>query len=333
MTLQIKDWKIFVAICAAMFFAWNTAHAQVSGGLQFVQPDSPLACLTQPPQGKPEYPKDELLVKEGGSVELKITFTSPDTRPSVKVVRSTGAEAFQDSATDYVRQYRLPCMAIGDVPVVAEQTFSFDPGDGRKVHFTEPSSNYPRFKQTCVTNSWTGPNYPKGEGASGRGGNVLVEVAFHISNVEPEVKVIFDANSPALTRSVTSFAKNYRFTCPISDGKPVLARQIFKFRVSDGPRMAFKDLDFKSFLNLVDPAGVQGAKFDLTQMGCPFDVHFVPYLPYTDNVVGEYGESTPNRAAFLKWVKTLTLRMPKHLESYLIGEPIKVAVPCLVLDL
>jgi hypothetical protein len=177
------------------------------------------------------------------------------------------------------------------------------------------------------------PDYPRAAAEKDEAGNLLANLSFDQPNEAPTVSILYNARSKSLESTVRSHLQRYRFTCPLPDGKPVVATQSFNFVFSYATRYAFKDIEFREFLKIVDPVGLTNAKFDLNQMSCPFDLSVTARMPYSENVVGEYGESNPQRKRFIKWVKQLTVRVAPRMEPFMFNKTMKLSVPCLVLDL
>lgn len=325
-----------IAVFAVLVACVQFAAAQDSGGLQFDQPTSQVACLTPAAnaRGAPEYPKDELLMKAGARVRVQLVFTSPDWAPRAKILENTGERNFAESVEQYVERYRLPCLVEGGVPVTVNQEFSFEPGDGRKVSYGSVKDEADCCADLkCTRMPKRGPTYPRSVVQQGIGGNVLAQVTFARQDQEPSVRIIYDARNRALADAVQEHMKQYRFVCPLPGGKPVSATQHFAFRVEGSTRYAFNDLELKHFLGLVDAKDWVNGKFDFNTMGCPFDLAVTVRRPYAANVVGEYGGADPRRKQFVNWISGLTVKLPKESEPYLVGQTMKVSVPCLVLDL
>lgn len=325
-----------IGVFALLVAAVQPAVAQDSGGLQFDQPKSQVACLTPAAdaRGAPEYPKDELRMKAGARVRVQLVFTAPDWAPRVKIIENTGERDFAHSVEKFVERYRLPCLTEGGVPVTVNQEFSFEPGDGRKVSYGSVKDEADCCADLkCTRMPRRGPIYPRSVVQNGIGGNVLAQVTFAQQDQEPSVRIIYDARNRELADSVQEHMKQYRYVCPMPGGKPVSATQHFAFRVEGSTRYAFKDLELMPFLRLVDPKDWVNGKFDFNTMGCPFDLAVTIRRPYAANVVGEYGGADPRRKEFVSWVSGLTVNLPKASEPYLVDQAMKVSVPCFVLSL
>jgi hypothetical protein len=312
-----------------------TSYARAHSELQIEQPESILECLTPTKAnlGLPVYPAVEVKMKTGAEVLVQLTFEAADKSPSVKVLKSTGADEFIDSVKDFVKHYRLPCLSASNAPVRARQEFVFDPGDGRKIVYGTITDELNQIPKSCFSMPKDGPDYPKEAAVKDEAGTLLASLSFDQPDEAPKVSILYNARSRSLAGTVRSHLQRYRFTCPLPDGKPVVATQVFNFVLSDATRYAFKDIEFREFLKIVDPVGLTNAKFDLNQMSCPFDLSVAARMPYSENVVGEYGESNPQRKRFIKWVKQLTVRVAHKVEPFMFDKTMKLSVPCLVLDL
>lgn len=93
---------------------------------------SAVAC-TRTPKGQPDYAGGSLQ-REVSNVFVRLSFTAPDAPPEVKVVYATPGADQAKAVTDYVSQYRMPCLAPGAKPVRVQQHFQFRPyGVGARV--------------------------------------------------------------------------------------------------------------------------------------------------------------------------------------------------------
>ncbi|MGZ5182514.1 MAG: hypothetical protein ACXWC6_15410 [Ramlibacter sp.] len=92
-------------------------------------------------------------------------------------------------------------------------------------------------------------------------------------------------------------------------------------------------MQFGDLLRLVDLQRSGHGRFDTTAMGCPFKLAFVPYQPYAPNTARETGERNGQRQPLLEWLRSASLNLAPEAMRQLIGQPLQVAVPCVVLDL
>jgi hypothetical protein len=323
----------------ALWFCTMSSRAQ--NELEIQQPVSAIECLTPPAidRGSPVYPAEQLKIKDSARVLVQLTFESAEAPPAVKILEIKGADHFAAdefaySVKEFVKRYRLPCLSRDDIPMRVNQEFVFDPGDGRKVFYGEITGKPARqIPMSCFSRPSDGPNYPHDSIAINEGGTLLARVTFDRSSEMPKISILYDADSPHLKKSVETYLEQYRFICPMPDGKPIVTTQSFIFLVDGAARYAFKDVGLKEFLKMVEPLGLIGARFDLTQMSCPFDLSVSVRRPHSENVVGEYGGSDARRKQFIEWVKQLTVKVPQAMKPYLFDKPMKVSVPCLILNL
>ena len=296
---------------------------------------SNLSCLTPSAveRGSPEYPSDELNMKESAEVRVQLTFSNGSLPPKVKVLENTGVFKFADSVARFVAQYRLPCLLETDAEVVASQNFVFSPGDGRTVKYTALVDDETALDAKCLRRPVGGLRYPPEVLEENRGGNLLAAISFHQPNEEPEVRILYNARSERLASSVRVYAKGLRYTCDIALGKPVQLLHRFRFTIRNANRYAFKDFGLIEFLQSVDRKELKNGKFNFKEMGCPFDIAVVMRRPYARNVVGEYDVSEPSRRAFIEWVRGLSMVLSAESEPYLFDQQLKIAVPCMALDL
>ena len=71
------------------------------------------------------------------NVIVEMTFQGPDREPGVKVMYTSASTSQVASVTDYVRQYRVPCMAAGGKPYVVQQQFTYRPAGAEVRVFKE----------------------------------------------------------------------------------------------------------------------------------------------------------------------------------------------------
>lgn len=177
--------------------------------------------------------------------------------------------------------------------------------------------------------------YPFSFGMEGVDGTVavLVRLTFSAPDQAPETKVLY--RPPAGSRyasRVEKYVNGYRLSCT-GEFKPVSALQVFQFKSEGEPNYGLGDVDLATFLRAVHKPAKQNARFDLTTMGCPFDVTLRLFQPYAKNVVREAGEPNPARREFLAWLRTLPLSLQSDSYHGVLGKTAKISVPCAVLDL
>jgi hypothetical protein len=327
---------VFLKYMTLPFAALFSMASYAQSGLEVQQPASALECLTPTikDRGSPTYPAESLRMKEGARLLVQLTFESAQEPPVTKILQKTGEDEFAVSVKDFVKQYRLPCLAPGEKPVRASQEFVFDPGDGRTVVYGAITGEpRPPTPKSCFSLPDGAPHPSKNALRRGEGGTIMASVTFDQPNEVPKVRILYDANSPLLKESVEAHVEKYRFVCPLPEGKPVHTIQLFDFKVEGAARYAFPDVGLKEFLQMVESVDLTNAKFDTSEMSCPFDLSINVRRPHMKNLVGEFGVSDPSRRPFIEWIKQLTFKVPRNLEPYLFNKSMKVSVPCIKLEL
>lgn len=296
-----------------------------------------LACLTPSAdeRGKPTYPEEEYLLNRGEVVAVRLRFTRPDAGPEVDLLRSSVAPPFADAVREHVARYRLPCLQPG-AQVAATQEFVFRPRDGKRVLWSSPSAVHSdRVKQlaACVQPPNTDGNYPRPAMRDGDEGRLLLLLTFRRPDEEPEVKVLYPGLRPRLVGAAVDMAKAHRMPCLAPGDAPLSGLQVYEFQIDGNKRAAFSDVALAGFLKSVKGLEGQRLYFDFTTMSCPFEVQMTLYQPYASNPVGEVGGTAEGRTAFLQWLESVTLKLSAKDYSRVVGETIRIRVPCTVLDL
>lgn len=170
----------------------------------------------------------------------------------------------------------------------------------------------------------------------------LLALNFTSPDEPPRVEVLYFAGEDPFLDYLREEAKVLRAPCVASAG-PVQATFLGRFAIVDRvdgrglvelePRLN-AELAIKDVVRIVKDLPSQKVRFDFTQMGCPFVVTFAPLQPYAPNAVQEgSSDSDPRRAAFLQWLRSLTLDIPKDMMRSALGRESNLYVPCAVLDL
>lgn len=312
---------------------WATASfAQQDDQIQFPSDKASLECMLPAvaERGAPTYPPAAWASQMEATVNVKLSFSSPDGAPKVELLGKEEDSEFEQVVRQYVKRYRLPCFVPGQAPIETTQQFQFKYGDGRTVIYSDPNENARCACSSCVAR--VQPAYPIAAANAGDGGNVVLALAFSKRGVPPDVKVIYGARNRWLEAAAVQAAKQYLFNCNIPDGKPLIAFQDFRFHLEGGKNFNFRDMGLVQLLRSADSSGFGKVRFDLTTMGCPFDLNLALYRPYAPNKVGEFEKSDSTRKEFMDWLRQLTFEFPKGSEPYLIGKSLKLSVPCMVLD-
>jgi hypothetical protein len=285
---------------------------------------------------KPVYPPDELTMRAGGFVRVRLEFSRPDRAPGITTIFRS-APAFEAVVLERVKQYRLPCLKADAKPLVVYQEFSFDPRDGRNVFWSEPSAEVPASTNNrCVIHGrgTSDVRYPSFVPSNAKDATVLARLTFTATNQPPKVEILNKVKYRAFELELIDYVKKTWVTCDSPDVTwPVTALQTFSFHMEGADRVALKDMTLKSFVSAVQDLDKQQVRFDLSSMACPFEVQLSLYQPFATNSVGEVGASNPNRAAFLAWLRSVALRIPDETLNQVLGDSIRISVPCGVLDL
>lgn len=297
---------------------------------------SPFSCLSPAvaDMPKPVYPPRELEMRADGFVRLRLEFTHPDRPPKVTSIFRT-SEHFEDAVLDRVRTYRLPCLDAAAAPVVAFQEFSFDPRDGRPVLWSPPAP-VGATKRRCEAHGLDTSNvrYPSLLPRGAKDTNVLARATYGAPNEPPKIEILNKVRHRAFEFELISYLEKTSVDCAGQDVKwPISALQVFKFHMEGNEQVALQDMGLKAFVAAISGVDKHQVRFDLSSMSCPFDVQFRLYQPFAPNSVGEVGASDPNRTAFLAWLRTVSLRIPDETLNQVVGDTMRISVPCGVLDL
>jgi hypothetical protein len=297
-----------------------------------------ISCLTPVGPDLPPvvYPREALPLKKDVTVRVRLVFRAPDAPPRAEVLYNNGDEAFEKALSARLASYRLPCLPAGASPVTFTQEFRFDPRDGRPVEWLPARVPASHGTADCTAEHRDPRDiiYPPAARKRGIGGTVLVEGRFNGPGEAPVVTVLNrDAPEELAEVAMAHFAKT-RLVCSGTDQRwPKLARQTFRFSMEGDKRYVLRDVPLATFLRTVkkDAAGTP-VRFDLRSMACPFDVQLNVYQPHLANSVGEVGTPDPNRAEFLHWLAGLTLDLPPEAAQQVLGDTMRISVPCGVID-
>jgi len=311
--------------------------------LKFDTQNSALVCLTQTEQNASpiQYPEEPLERNQGALVRLRITFTAPDRRPAVEVVANSGDEAFADVALKRAWGYRLPCLKANEAPVVALQLFSFEPKAQRRVATGALEMDFERLQGCAMLDGepppWRRkPSYPGRALERGTEGVVLARMKFVSPTEPPEVEILFHPSSQVLADQVKAYLQGVRLTC-LHPGEKSVIHMPFEFRLEGSEMAVLKDLTLKEFVQAIEPSALHApagrVKFDLSGMGCPFDVQFELWQPYTENAVVEIGSRDSRRQPLLAWLRTVPLALKPSQLKFVLAQRTTITIPCGSLDL
>lgn len=328
--------------CKSRFTFASAALALAITGTAAAQPVSALApspavrCLTPTAQERPlVYPSEAFERKDKGTVHVELTFNAPDAGPSVKWLNTDHImESLTDAVKQHVRAFRVPCMHKGGSPVVLRQEYVFIPNDGRKVVASTPvdkgdAGREDAFKCMRHLEGEKAPSYPTRAREQEIEGNVFVELRFKSPDSPPDLHWMA-AGHRMLKSEVERHAADLRMSC--MGDEPIDIDVLYLFRLDGGKRTVLQDTTLPKLIGAAKsyPTPVY---FDLTTLGCPFDVRFTYKQPHRPNRIGQLETADPKRQPFLDWLSGLQLRLPDATNTTVLGDTMTVHVPCLKLDL
>ena len=301
-------------------------------------PSPALECLTPTAEERNhlEYPPDLYERKDGGTIEVELTFKAADEAPQTRFI-DPDDQAFaglKDAVRKHVRRFRVPCLAAGSPPVKMRQTYVFVPNDGRKAVASEPVDDavaHRRALAACMSHvdRQVRPEYPTYARRFDEQGTVVVLVTFTRPDAPPELKVLASA-AKSLEKSVADHVAGLRLPC--YDGEPVKFSQIYTFKLDGSSRTLIKDTDLKRLLASARQP-LEPAFFDFGTMGCPFDLRVQYLRPHLSNSVREVDNARPERKPFLDWLSRVTLNLDDKTNTAVLGDTFTVQVPCGTLSL
>lgn len=297
-------------------------------------PSQALQCMTpaESERARLNYPADALKRKEGGVVEVELTFDDSARPPDVKALNEP-LTSLVEGVRQHVRGYRVPCLGAGQKAVI-RQDFRFDPTDGRKVLWTTPrdvNESDRRGLLACLRSSKPRPSYPWSALRREDQGVVVLGVVFKDAANAPEITVLDDTPESSLINAAKEHALGLRLPC--HDGAVVEVRYQYDFVIDGADRLVPKDLTLPEYLRATKDIAKAQVYFSFNEMKCPFDVRVALNQPIGHNRIGEVGESVPERAFFLNWLSRQRLILPTKQQNLLIGKSLNVTVPCGVLNL
>lgn len=305
-----------------------------------LQPTAAERCLmpAREQRGAPEYPELEDRFRVDALVKVELTFTSPETRPAVKVLANDVGQpadaAFVKSVKDHVSAWRVPCLTEDEGPSRLVVAFNFR-HDNRKVHWSQPlnpESVQRREMLRCVTHAGgqKAPAYPLRARQNEIQGRVVARLRFDAPDKPPGVTLFARKNHRILAEEVGAWVQDFRMPC--QQGDPVIADWTFVYRLGSD-YYGFNPLTLRQFM-----AGVRGIRdqtvaFDTTTMRCPFAVKIQYLQPLRPNVVGEVDEAVPEREAFLRWLSAAELDVPPNAADAIFADTLTLDVPCVKINL
>ncbi len=317
----------------AGLWASSAAAAQTTA----IAPSAQVACMTHiTGASQPEYPPLLLDRKDGGTLDTTLTFSNAALGPDVKVADDGLLLAgLADAVKKYAQGLRVPCLAANAPPVVMKVSYVFIPNDGRKVVSSRPrdTADDARLRQVdCVAHKDGDkqPQYPYSALAAEVQGPVLVKMTFSAPDKPPVHEIVASVNSRHLRSAVMRYVEGLRMPC--LTGAPVAMSINFQFRLIGGTRTLINDMNLSTFLGFVKQVP-RGVYFDLTTMGCPFDLRVIYGMPHIYNHVGELEKSVPARRPFLDWLAGLEFALPEARNTQVLGQEFVLQVPCTIVNL
>lgn len=303
-----------------------------------LEPSAVQRCL-QPAvaeRGVPAYPKVALQRRGGGKVKVELSFTTPDKRPAVKILESTGGDDFEAAVEDHVRSYRLPCLQHAEIPAQMVIEFVFKPDD-QKVTWTDSMHAEQEAKRAMLAclkhaSGESGPVYPLQARRQEVQGRVLLLMQFDAPDRAPRVEVFARPSAKMLADTIADWARDYRLPC--HSGGPLVASRAFHFYMGDSV-YGFKSakLPLTQFLRPMRGLSQARVSFDFNTMGCPFEVKLAYFQPLRPNAVGQVGATHPARQPFLDWLAGVELDLPSDTLDALFGDRVTLSVPCVKINL
>jgi hypothetical protein len=283
-----------------------------------------------------EYPPELLMRKDGGTVSVELTFSSPTEEPRVKVMSKLAFDDLIDVVKKRVSRFRVPCMGAHDAPVTLSQDYVFDPDSHGKTMVSAPEdlANAEKKKQlACLTHTVPGsaPIYPRGQtGDSVNQGRFLVDMRFFAPDKAPEIKWLAASRNIRFKRAIEKYAEGLRLPC-LQNG-PIDATQLYDFRMDGGERTLLKDMTLRTLVS-TSRSIPRPAFFDFKSMACPFELKIGYRQPFMTNAVEEAEPTNPARKPFIDWLKQVRLNLSEDDSLGVLGDSFFLSVPCGKLDI
>lgn len=325
MLLRIRSWSF----ATVLFVGWLALAGPVRAQLEPAASDA-VACLTPAAtdRNRLDYPPEALRAGVAGATGVEMEFTSPTDPPKVTVVR-TSDPSLDRVVVEHVSRYRVPCLVPGQRARL-QQEFSFVPNPAGIVAASHAIDLRPADIPNCIayTGAHSQPDFPlrgRNQPRLPELGVVLAQLRFTSADGPPVVTFPDGMKDSPFRQPVEEWVRHYRFTC--YGGQPFEAFQLFRFVMHDHPQMLLADMTLLEFLGNVKLTD-QKQYFELDRMSCPFTVQFQYLQPFMPNGVRETGRHVVARRAFLDWLSTLRLDVDQQSENVVLGESMKIAVPC-----
>ena len=312
-----------------------------------LEPSAAIDCLTPAAaeRGAPDYPFIEFKQGTPGRVKVALNFTSPATRPAVKVLEQEGGPAFVEAVETHARSLRVPCHVGGEQPVQLLFEYVFRKDD-RKVYPSPPLDADPaaRAAQLACMVHQSGnkaPPYPPAALRAELQGRVLTRLRFEAADQPPVAEIYTYASGESNSRQqremamlsdpVQKWVAGYRMPC--HQGRPITTSMVFVYRM-EGDAFGFKpEMSLLTLLSTVRGIRQQRLDFDTHTMACPFDVDLLYRRPHLPNGVNEVGSTDPTRRPLLDWLRQIELDLPPQSLASVYADSTRFTVPCIKLNL
>lgn len=282
------------------------------------------------------YPANATRLRTEGTVRVRLLFADAASAPKVDILFAT-SDDFESAVRGYLDGYRLPCLPAGHSPVAAVQEFSFSIHGGEKVHWSPPmgTSTMVAGDGGCEALGFDRRTlgYPMTARTMPGTVTVLAGMRFDGPDQPPQVEVLNPLPHDFFGDEVKTWLSKVTLKCKGTRPWPVRAFQTYKFHLDGEKTAVLKDMPLQTFVGAIRDLPRHQVRFDLSSMSCPFEVQLHLHQPYALNSVGEVGKPDPNRAGFLAWLRTVSLRIPDETLNQVLGDTMRISVPCGVLDL
>lgn len=332
---SVQGRRCDLAIMRALAFGrrwaalWLCCGGLAANAADFETPDKTearhLACVQR------EF-APQLVASEAHAPRLlraRMVFKPGQAEPAVELLWSQLDTAGTAQMVQYLRSYRMPCLAAGEVPSAIVQEFWLRPGQ----RLPEAGALWPSAADAGEGSCYQAPksDLDVRSQVSDRV-NVLVYFRYPAEGGETQVETVNLSRASKVARAVGEHVRQYR-PCASRAVYSGWHRQMFSFTSDDKPGARFTPSGLMKFLGLVRGVETLRARFDTSTMACPFKARWTHYQPVRGNTAESVGEHNVNREALLGWLGSLRLELPPATEMSLFGESMEIEIPCLVLEI
>lgn len=301
-----------------------------------------LACMTPDAAGRAalKFPRQPLAYEDGGTVSVELTFTAPDRPPEVEVLPQSPGQAVWNvlvsTVERHVRKFRVPCLAPGAASVTVRQDFVFSmEGDRGSLSdedwMGETADHDTKRWKKCLKHidPKAALEYSDQDRRQERQDNIWLKLHFNAPDRPPEIEELASLGTPLVRKTVT-YVQGFRLPC-LPEGERATLVHNYRYKMLGGDRLFLNDLGLVAFLSQVKD--LPPAQFKLDEMGCPFDVRLYYRMPTQPNLVRELGIVDERRKPLMNWLAGLTLKLSKTNNTKVLGENLKISIPCGSVDL